>query len=152
MKDPVDRTVDVEVVRDVVGLIAEPLVGEAANEVVDTAREQGVEAEDLPSFGQEPLAEMGAEEARPSRHQRARHVSGSCDEWLARSRSRRSPPPSSWPARTGSARPRRSDAREAPSRAGDPASGSRPTPCTRPCSAPPPSHRPRWMLPPAPEA
>ena len=79
MEDPVDRTVDIEIVRDVIGLVAEPLVGEAANEVVDASREQGVEAEDLPPFGQEPLTEMGAEEPRPTRHQGPRHVSGRCD-------------------------------------------------------------------------
>ena len=77
MEDPVDPAVHVEVVRDVVALVAEPLVGQRADEVVRVAGEQGVEAEDLPALGQEPLAEMGPEEARAAGHDRSRHLSGS---------------------------------------------------------------------------
>ena len=74
MEDPVKVAVDVEMVRDVVALESEAVVGERAGKILGVAGQQRIEAQDLPPLGKESFTEMLAKQARAAGHQGAWHV------------------------------------------------------------------------------
>src|SRR5688500_15581281 len=66
IEDPVDRALDAEALRDVDLLDREAALGRGIAEVLPRSRQEGIDADDLPAFVEEPVAEMRADEAGPA--------------------------------------------------------------------------------------
>jgi hypothetical protein len=71
MEDGVHRGIDVKRLADIVLERFEVAVGAKVGDIAGCPGDEVVDAEDLPAIGEEPLAEVGAQEARPSGDERA---------------------------------------------------------------------------------
>src|SRR6266511_3859142 len=69
-------SIDEQMVCHVVLLEAKSIGPKSSGEVAGIAGQKGVEADDVPSFGQQPFAQMGTNEPTSSRHDRAAHLAG----------------------------------------------------------------------------
>src|SRR5207245_1388781 len=77
MQDVVECTFAVNVIRDVVFDEREPIAADQMLDIRGTARDQVVHADHFMAAIEEQLAQMGAEEPRPTRDQGTPHQAGS---------------------------------------------------------------------------
>jgi hypothetical protein len=71
MEDGVHRAIDVKRLADIVLERFEVAVGAKVGDIAGCASDEVVDTEDLPAIGEEPLAEVGPQEARPASDERA---------------------------------------------------------------------------------